>query len=110
MPSMLDVGSVITCTHGAPCTHVPSQQRVLINGVPALTAMDTNAVAGCPFTLPNGTPSPCVTVQWVVPAARVQLMGQPALVQTSGALCKAATQAPQGPPVVSTVHPRVQGL
>jgi hypothetical protein len=110
MPSLLDSSSTITCTHGARCAHVPAQQRVRLNGVPALVATDTNSVAGCPFTLPNGTPSPCVTVQWLVPATRIRILGQPVLLQTSGALCKAGTQAPQGPPVISVVQPRVQGL
>lgn len=110
MPALLDTSSVLTCTHGAPCTHVPTQQRVLVNGMPALTGIDVNSVAGCAFTLPGPVASPCVSVQWVVPATRVFVMGQPALLQTSVGLCKAATQAPQGPPVVSTVQPRVQGL
>lgn len=110
MPSMLDTSSVVTCTHGAPCSHVPTQQRVLVNGMPALTASDVNSVAGCPFTLPGPVASPCMTVQWVVPAVRVRVLGQPALLQSSVGLCKAASQAPQGPPVISTVQPRVQAL
>lgn len=110
MPMLLNAASVVCCPHGAPCNHAPGQQRVLLSGTPALTALDVNAIVGCAFTLPSGTPSPCVTVQWVGPSTRVKLMGQPALVQTSAGLCKAATQAPQGTPIVSAVQPRVQGL
>ncbi len=110
MRYLLDVTSAIQCSHGAPCTHTPIQQRVKVLGMFALTASDVNTIAGCAFTLPGGAPSPCVTVQWVVPSLRVKIMGQPALLKTSVGLCKAATQAPQGPPVIATVQPRVQGL
>ena len=109
MPALLDATSMISCTHGARCTHTPSQQRVTLNGIPALTVNDLNTVAACSFTLPNGTPSPCVTVQWIVPATRVTLTAQPALLQSSVGLCKAATQAPQGTPIVSSVQTRAQG-
>jgi hypothetical protein len=110
MPFLLDATSQITCAHGAPCKHVPSQPRVKILGIPALVATDVNTVAGCAFTLPGPVASPCVTVQWIVPAVRVKIMGQPAVLQTSTGLCKAATQAPQGPPIITVVQPRVQGL
>lgn len=110
MPFLLDATSQITCAHGAPCKHMPAQQRVKILGMPALVATDVNSIAGCAFALPGPTASPCVTVQWIVPATRVKVMGQPVVLQTSTGLCKAATQAPQGAPLITVVQARVQGL
>jgi hypothetical protein len=50
-----------------------------------------------------------VRVQWLVPATRVFVNGQPAILQTSAGLCLSAEQIPQGPPVVAVTQPRVIG-
>jgi hypothetical protein len=54
-----------------------------------------------------------VTVKWLMPAARVLVMGQPALVQpapgSGPGLCLSAEQIPNGPPLVTAVQPRVIG-
>jgi hypothetical protein len=77
--------------------------------MPVATMADTSLVAGCAFTV--GTqPMPCLRVQWLVPAARVKVMGQPALLQTSAGLCQNPAQAPQGAPIVTTNQPRVVGM
>lgn len=106
---LLELNTPIQCPHGAKANHVPAQVRVLIGGAPALTVGDAGLVAGCPFTLPNGKPSPCVTIQWTAPAVRVKLSGQPALVASSIGLCKSPEQAPQGPAIASP-SPRVKGM
>lgn len=113
MTFLLNAASQIICTHGAPATTVPSQTRVLLSGQPALVVSDMPTVAGCPFQIPipSGTkPQPCVTIQWLVPATRVRINGQPALLQTSTGLCKSAEQIPQGPPTVVVTQPRVKGM
>lgn len=110
MPAVLTQASQIQCPHGAVVTHVPSNVRVTVMGSPVLVATDVATIAGCAFTIPPTTPSPCVTVRWIVPAARVKVMGQPVLLQSSVGLCNAATQAPQGPPIVGATQPRVQGM
>jgi hypothetical protein len=88
---------------------------VLLNGQPAATATNVFTVAGCPFTIPPGKPQPCVLVRWTMPAARVLILGQPALLQTppgpgvGAGMCFSPEQLPQGPPVVSAMQPRVIG-
>lgn len=102
------VGATAMCPHAAPVTTISSNTRVLVNGLPAATMSDTSTVAGCPFQLPAGpTPSPCVTVRWLVPATRVTVMGQPVLLQTSQSLCLSPAQAPQGPATVTVNQTRV---
>lgn len=107
---ILTGSSSLLCPHGATATHVAGQARVKAGGEPVLTSSDTGTVAGCTFQLASGAQSPCVTVQWVVPASRVRAGGQPVLLTSSVALCKSAAQAPQGPPSVVVVQPRVKGL
>ena len=110
MPGMLlHVGATVMCTHGAPVNVVPGSPRVLLGGMPAATMADNYLVVGCPFTVPVPKPQPCVKVQWVVPAARVMIGGQPAILQTSVGLCQSAEQIPQGPPTVVTTQVRVRG-
>ncbi len=104
---VLTQASTVSCPHGVPAQHAPSQARVRAAGAPVLVQSDLGQVAGCPFTLPSGTPSPCVTVQWLVAATRVRVAGQFVLLQSSTGLCKSGAQAPQGPPMVSVVQPRV---
>jgi len=108
------VGAVMQCTHGAPAQIVPSQPRVLVSGQPVAPFTSVITVAGCPFQIPVGPavkPQPCVLVKWLMPSARVMVVGQPAaLLPAPGSgpgLCQSIEQIPQGPPIVSTVQMRV---
>jgi hypothetical protein len=86
--------------------------RVLVGGQPVATLADTDTVAGCPFQIPTPVgpkPQPCVRVQWIVPAARVRIGGQPALLQSSSGLCLSVEQIPQGPPNVAVTQMRARG-
>lgn len=98
------------CPHGGQVTTPPTNTRVLVSGQPVATLSDTSIVAGCPFVLPNGKPQPCMTLKWLVPATRVQVNGQPVLLQTSTGLCQSAEQIPQGPPIIASTQPRVMGM
>ena len=110
MPPVLTTASVLTCPHAGQVTHTPTQVRVTMMGAPALTQPDVSVIAACPFTLPPSKPSPCLTIQWTVAATRVFAGGAPVLLQSSVGLCKSPEQAPQGPPIISVVQPRVQGM
>ena len=105
---IVHVGAAITCTHGGAVTVVPGCPRVLVSGMPVATMVDQFMVAGCVFTLPP--PHPCVQIRWLTPAARVFANGAPVITQGSVGLGVAADQAPQGPPVVASVQPRVIAL
>src|SRR5690242_8240127 len=112
MPGFLmHVGAVAQCTHAAPATIAPSQARVLVSGQPVATMVSVISVAGCPFQIPVGAgtkPQPCVLIKWLMPAARVMVMGQPAAVLPAPGrgpgLCLSIEQIPAGPPIVSTVQ------
>lgn len=101
------VGAVAICPHGGQITTISSNARVLVSGMPIATLADQSMVAGCVFTVPPGVPQPCLKVQWLVPAVRCLVMGQPALIQTSTGLCFSATGTPAGPPTIVTTQPRV---
>ena len=106
MPGPLyHVGAVAICPHGGQITTISTNVRVLVSGMPVATLTDTSLVAGCAFTIPP--PQPCIRVQWLVPAARVLVNGQPALIQSSLGLCLGPTQAPQGPATILSTQPRV---
>lgn len=110
MPGPLfHVGATAMCPHAGQVQVISSNTRVMVNGMPVATLGDTYVVAGCPFTVPPGKPQPCIKVQWLVPATRVFVNGQPAILQTSTGLCQSAEQIPQGPPVVTATQPRVIG-
>ena len=109
MPGIAHVGFTAICPHGGQVTVVSTNTRVIVNGMPAATMSDVFTVAGCVFA-PGGVAHPCVTLQWLMPATRVKVNGQPVILQTSTGLAKAADQAPQGPPTIILTQQRVQGL
>lgn len=106
---LLHVGATAICPHGGQISIISTNTRVLVGGQPVATLADQYLVAGCAFTVPPGKPQPCVKVQWLTPAARVLINGQPALLQTSAGLCQSAEQIPQGPPTVIVTQVRAQG-
>jgi hypothetical protein len=110
MPGFLmHVGATAICPHAGQVTVISTNTRVLVSGQPVATMNDTYMVAGCPFVLPSGTPSPCVKVQWLVPAMRVFVNKSPAILQNSTGLCLSPAQVPQGPPSVLVTQLRVRG-
>lgn len=110
MPGFLmHVGATAICPHGGQVSVIPSNARVLVGGQPVATVADTYLVAGCPFTVPPAKPQPCIKVQWMVPATRVLVGGQPAILQDSTGLCLSPEQIPQGPPSVVLTQVRVRG-
>lgn len=110
MPGFLfHVGAAAICPHGGQVSTLSSNTRVLVSGQPVAILSDASVIAGCAFTVPTGKPQPCVTIQWLVPAARVQINGQPVILQTSTALCQSAEQIPQGAPIITATQTRVMG-
>lgn len=105
---LLTTATTAMCPHGGQVSFVPSQSAVLAAGSPVVLARDTATVAGCPFTI-SGAPSPCLTIQWLLPSIRVRVRGAPALLTTSVGLCQAATGAPQGPVQIAAYQQRVEG-
>jgi uncharacterized Zn-binding protein involved in type VI secretion len=109
-PFLLHVGATAICPHAGQISIISSNTRVMLAGQPAATLADTYTIAGCPFTVPPGKPQPCVTVRWLVPAMRVMINGNPAILQNSVGLCQSAEQIPQGPPNVIVTQVRVKGM
>ena len=108
MPALLTVASTIMCPHGGTVTATPGATQAQA-AAPVLRGSDTFIVAGCAFNI-AGVPSPCVSVNWMVTATRVQSGGALALNTASVGLCLAATQAPQGPVSIQSTQPSVSGL
>lgn len=110
MPGPLfHVGATAMCTHGGLVNTISTNTRVLVNGMPVATMGDQYLVAGCAFMV-GPKPQPCLKVQWLVPATRVLINGQPAILQASVGLCLSAEQIPQGPPTIAATQPRVIGM
>lgn len=109
MPALLTAASVMMCPHGGMVTATPGSTRATIDA-PILRGSDTFVVAGCSFTLPGPVLSPCVSVNWVQTATRVKHGGDFVLTEASVGLCVAGTQAPQGPVVIASTQPQVDGL
>jgi hypothetical protein len=104
---ILDAGVTITCPHGGRVQVIPRSTRVSLGGKPALLVDDTATIAACPFTV-SGTPSPCLRVEWTMPATRVKVQSSPVLLSTSIGLCVNAANVPQGTALVNGFQSKVQ--
>ncbi len=100
-------GTVITCPHSVPATITASGAKLLIDGTPAALMGDKGMVSGCPFTLPNGKPQPCVTAELTKAATSVTSGGTPVLLLNPADLCKSGEQIPNGPVVWSSPQTKV---
>ena len=97
------------CPHGGSLSIISTNVRVTAAGQALATIGDQFMIAGCAFTIPPGKPQPCLKVQWLMPAVRVTIGGQAAILQTSSGLCLTAEQIPQGPPTITVAQTRVLG-
>ncbi len=87
MPGLLlHQGATVLCMHSGQAQPTVPNQRVKVGGQPIVTQPNPHSVAGCPFNV-GGSPSPCVTAQWITAATRVRAGGQPVLLQDSQAIC-----------------------
>ena len=110
MPGALfHVGGQAMCPHGGQVSTISSNARVTVRRQPVATFSDQFLVAGCSFTIPPSKPQPCMKVQWLQPALRVKVLGNPVILATSVGLCQSADQIPQGPPSVTVTQQRVTG-
>lgn len=104
---ILDSGATIVCPHGGQATVVPRSTRVSLGGKPPLLVDDVATIAGCAFNV-SGAPSPCLSIQWLMPATRVTVESSPVLLSSSVGLCVNAAQAPQGTALVTGFQTKVQ--
>ena len=100
-------GATVLCAHSAPVSIITSDNRVQLVGGPAATLSDTYTVTGCAFTA-GPKPQPCTRVQWVEPARRVLIGGQPVILHNSTGVCLSAELIPQGQPTVVATQVRVK--
>ena len=109
MPGFLvHVGATVMCPHGGQVTPIPSNTRVFVSSQLVVTLSDLYTVIGCSNVPPP--PGPCIKVQWIVPALRVLVNGQPVILQDSVGICQNLAQVPQGAPVIVQTQMRVKGI
>ena len=84
----MNVNAMVQCSHGGQFKFIPNMGvTVLINGAPAVTAMDTAVpMIPCPFATAAG-PAPCIQLTpgppMVGASMKVMIKGAPLLMQTS---------------------------
>jgi hypothetical protein len=106
------VNTSLQCPHGGMVQIITTNTRASADGGFMATVADTFIVSGCPFQIPATPPipSPCVTVQWIVPDMRVKVNGSPSISQSSVGLCLSAAQVPQGPAVLVNTQQRTSTM
>jgi hypothetical protein len=110
MPPALTTASTLTCPHMAKIIATSKTPLLKMGGAPVLTSADVFVIAGCPFTLPGGKPSPCVTIEWVKTDLKATIQGAKTLSAASVGLCKSPEGVPQGPVIVQATQALGQTL
>lgn len=95
----LTQATTLSCPHGGKVMSVPQNSQASA-GALLLSETDTFSIAGCVFTLPGPTPSPCVSVEWKRVDQKVQVNRAATLSAASIGVCRAANGTPQGPLVI----------
>ena len=106
---LLNNSSMLMCPHGGMVSAISSNTRVLAAGGPILRSSDSFVIAGCALSAAT-PPQPCVSVNWVQPNLKSQVMGDFTLSDASVGLCVAANQAIQGTVIITSTQARVTGL
>jgi hypothetical protein len=106
---LLDAATGISCPHGGSGSAIAGATRVSLGGNPPLRTVDPVTITGCGFNV-SGAPSPCVRVEWQLPATRVQVESAPVLLSSSVGLCMNVAGAPQGTAMLSGYQTKVAGL
>jgi len=104
----LTTAATIMCTHGGQATLSTANQKVKA-GAAVLLESDVHTVAGCAFTVPPGTPMPCVRIEWAAGASSVKVNGGKPLVMSSVGKCLNASGAPQGVAIVVPGQVKARG-
>lgn len=103
--TLVEQGATILCVHGGQASPTAPFPRVRLGGQPVTVQPAPHVVAGCPYA-PGGTPTPCVTANWITAATRVRAGGQPVLLMDSQAVC-----VPNGTPLtIASTQLRVRGI
>jgi hypothetical protein len=106
MAHILQLGCTIACPHQGQASPVPGNTKMKVDGAFALLVNDTMPIAGCTFNV-SGSPSPCLTIRWTMPAMKVKVDGTPVLLDSSIGLCLNPAQAPQGTATISGAQTKV---
>jgi hypothetical protein len=87
------------CPHGGRALFVPTNSKVLLGGMPALTSNDVTTIIGCAFTVVL-KPQPCVLIRWLPGTNKLSAGGTQVLTMESKGICYSAEQLPQGSAVI----------
>jgi hypothetical protein len=110
MGRLLNTSSTLMCPHGGSVSISTANSVAKADGACIVRGNDTFSISGCPFTLPNGSPHPCVRVQWLVTAMMHKAANELCLTADSTGLCLAGDSVPQGPVQISNTQAKVEGL
>lgn len=108
--ALVTVATIAQCPHAIPGVLMSSASKVLVMGAFPLVVGDKGTVVGCPFQLVPPTPMPCVTLLLTGASSKVMVEGKFALKMNLSDVGQAATQAPQGPVIWSSIQNKVLAL
>lgn len=102
---LLHKDATILCAHGGQAKAAAPNPRVKVDGKPVVTQIAPHTISGCSFTVPPGSPMPCMMAQWVTASTRIKVGGMPVLLKDSKAIC-----IPNGTPVnIASTQTKVKG-
>ncbi|MEK6676311.1 MAG: hypothetical protein AABZ47_11740 [Planctomycetota bacterium] len=106
MGFVLSTSDSMMCPHGGNVS-ISSTNTKAKADAEIVRPNDTFTISGCPLTLPNGTPHPCMVVEWQMPSSTSKADGASMLTTDSIGMCKASDQATQGTVLIQKTQTKV---
>ncbi len=108
----ITTNSILLCPHGGMIQIITGNTKATAGGGFIATTADTFIISGCPNQIPAAAPipSPCVSVQWIVPDTRVKVNGSPTISRSSVGLCLSAARLPQGPVTIVDTQQKTSSM
>ena len=109
MPNYLTTNSTILCTHGGKANLLTANTKVFAARSPVLLESDIHPVIGCPFTLPNGKPSPCIRIEWSAGSIKTTANSTAPILKNSIGKCYSAENLIQGVATIVNAQIKASG-
>ena len=107
MGQFLTTSTIFMCPHGGTAVVVSTNTRVQAGGAFVVRSSDIFTIAGCALSA-STPPTPCLTIQWIVPALQNSVMQDFVLTTDSVGLCIGSPTP--APPIVIPTQFSVSGL
>lgn len=107
MGQFLTTSTIFMCPHGGSAVVVSMNAQVMVDGDFVVRSSDIFTIVGCALSA-STPPTPCLTIQWMVPSLQNSVLQDFVLTTDSVGLCIGSPTP--APPIVIPTQASVSGM